>query len=82
MMEEITMVLAGLLICFIIACVCGLLEAYFDPMYGFSEDCYYCKYSTKPMRLRDRSKNTCKRINNKGWTSEQIRNCPYREINR
>lgn len=42
------------------------------------ESCYYCVYSTKPHSIRDKSKNTCKRINNQNWTSTQIRNCKYR----
>lgn len=42
------------------------------------ESCYYCIYSTKPHSIRDSSKNTCKKINNRNWTSTQIRNCKYR----
>ena len=42
------------------------------------ESCYYCIYSTKPYFIRDRSKNTCKKINNQNWTSAQIKNCKHR----
>lgn len=40
--------------------------------------CYYCKYSKKPYSIRDKTKNTCNKINNRGWTSEDIKNCKYR----
>ena len=42
------------------------------------ESCYYCIYSTKPHAIRNRDKNNCKKINNRNWTSDQIRNCKYR----
>lgn len=42
------------------------------------ESCYYCIYSIEPHTIRNRDKNTCKKINNCGWTSDQIRNCEYR----
>lgn len=42
------------------------------------ESCYYCIYSTNPHTIRNRNKNTCKRINNCNWTSYQISNCKYR----
>ena len=42
------------------------------------ESCYYCIYSTEPHTIRNRNKNTCKKINNRNWTSNQIRNCKYR----
>ena len=56
----------------------GFFEEYTTPKY--SEDCYYCKYSKHPRSLRDKNKNTCNLINNKGWSSEQVRNCKYRVI--
>ena len=43
------------------------------------ESCYYCIYSTQPRSIRNRNKNTCKIINNKGFSSNQIRYCKYRE---
>ena len=45
---------------------------------AMDESCYYCIYSTEPHITRNRSKNTCKKINNRNWTSDQIRNCEYR----
>lgn len=42
------------------------------------ESCYYCIYSATPHTIRDRSKNTCQKIDNTGWSSEQIRHCKYR----
>ena len=56
----------------------GLFEEYTTPKY--SEDCYYCKYSKYPRSLRDKNKNTCNLINNKGWSSEHIRHCEYRVV--
>ena len=44
---------------------------------AMDESCYYCIYSTNPHAIRNRNKNTCK-INNRNWTSNQIRNCRYR----
>lgn len=58
--------------------VTGVIEDYTTP--HISEDCYYCIYSKYPRSLRDKNKNTCKIINNKGWSSEQVRNCKYRVI--
>ena len=48
---------------------------------AMDESCYYCIYSTEPYTIRNRDKNTCKRINNCNWTSNQIRNCGYRVKN-
>lgn len=45
------------------------------------ESCYYCIYSTEPYTIRNRDKNTCKKINNRNWTSNQIRTCRYRVKN-
>lgn len=45
---------------------------------AMDESCYYCIYSTTPYTTRNSNKNTCKRINNRNWTSDQIRNCKYR----
>lgn len=42
------------------------------------ESCYYCVYSITPHSIRDKNKNTCKKINNQYWNSEQIRDCKYR----
>lgn len=44
----------------------------------FDQSCYYCIYSKSKMSIRNPDKNTCNIINNKGWTSEEIRHCPYR----
>ena len=56
----------------------GVIEEYTFPKY--SEDCYYCKYSKSPRTIRNKNKNTCKIINNKGWNSKQIKDCKYRMI--
>ena len=56
--------------------ITGLIEEYNTPK--ISEDCYYCKYSKTPQSIRDKNKNTCKIINNKGYSSEQVRKCKYR----
>lgn len=45
---------------------------------AMDESCYYCVYSAATHTTRNRNKNTCKRINNRNWTSDQIRNCKYR----
>ena len=47
--------------------------------YAMDESCYYCKHNIYPLRVRDENKNMCCVINNKGWSSEEIRNCPYRD---
>ena len=43
------------------------------------ESCYYCIHSKDMYSLRDETKNTCNLINNKGWSSYQIKKCEYRE---
>ena len=69
----IIMVLGVILFCYI-----GYLTSG-DNVYKYAdESCYFCIYSTNPHSIRDRSKNTCKIINNQNWTSTQIRNCKYR----
>lgn len=42
------------------------------------ESCYYCVHSKNRRSIRNPEINTCKIINNKGWSSRAIRNCPYR----
>ena len=52
-------------------------ESHEDVSIG-DESCYYCIYSATPHTIRDRSKNTCQKIDNTGWSSEQIRKCKHR----
>ena len=42
------------------------------------ESCYYCIHSMTPYSIRDKSKNTCKVVDNTNWCSERIRHCKYR----
>ena len=42
------------------------------------ESCYYCIFSKTPHSIRDKTKNTCKIINNKHYNSTMIRYCKYR----
>lgn len=74
MIEIIFVFLVWLSVCLIT----GMIEEY--TTLKISEDCYYCKYSKTPRSIRDKYKNTCKIINNKGWSSEQVRKCKYRRI--
>lgn len=78
MINELILII--MLIGGILSIVIMYLESKFDEsLYkAIDESCYYCTYSTTPHTTRNRNKNTCKRINNRNWTSDQIRNCKYR----
>lgn len=76
--EGVSFIVAVMGMVFIISCFIDKLISNKEIYKAMDESCYYCIFSTNPHSLRDKSRNTCKIINNQDYDSEQIRKCAYR----